>query len=328
MSALPGELEQALERALVKYRLADMRLATAELSERYRDRRARGSGFIAGELDAAAYAAYRMPATFAAVRAALGQLRRRSPDWSPRSLVDVGAGTGSGLWAATQVWPEIEFATLVDGQPEMLDLGRALCREADARMASLTTWRPGDLRTIASMPESDLVLASYTLNELPTADLHTAIERLWNLSRGVCAIVEPGTPAGFQIIKTVRQVLIAAGAHILAPCPHDDACPMPADDWCHFSVRLPRNRLHREVKPGELGYEDEKFSYVAAARIEGSAAPGRILRHPFYRRGMVRLFVCGADGLATRTVTRRKDRQLYRMARDASWGDEFPPSSD
>ena len=60
--------------------------------------------------------------------------------------------------------------------------------------------------------------------------------------------------------------LAAAGAHVIAPCPHAADCPLAAADWCHFAQRIERTKIHRSVKGAELGYEDEKFSYIAVAR--------------------------------------------------------------
>ncbi|WP_344289810.1 small ribosomal subunit Rsm22 family protein, partial [Streptomyces synnematoformans] len=48
--------------------------------------------------DVAAYAAYRMPATFQAVRAALRALAGAAPGWEPDGHLDVGGGTGAAVW--------------------------------------------------------------------------------------------------------------------------------------------------------------------------------------------------------------------------------------
>ena len=84
-------------------------------------------------------------------------------------------------------------------------------------------------------------------------------------------IVEPGTTAGWQRILDARAQLIADGAHILAPCPHALACPIAQPDWCHFSARVARSRVHRLAKEAEVPWEDEKFIYLAASRTPAVA---------------------------------------------------------
>lgn len=101
-------------------------------------------------------------------------------------------------------------------------------------------------------------------------------------------------------------------------------------DWCHFAARVNRSALHRRLKEGQLGYEDEKYSYVAAAATGHLARPasGRIVRHPVFRKGIVSLQVCSRDdGLGPRLVSKRQG-PAYRQARDAEWGDAWPPASD
>jgi ribosomal protein RSM22 (predicted rRNA methylase) len=145
-------------------------------------------------------------------------------------------------------------------------------------------------------------------------------------------LIEPGTPAGFKRIVKARAALIAAGLTILAPCPHDALCPMAErGDWCHFAERLERSRLHRAVKGGELSYEDEKYSYVAAGRANAGQAAAdrlgaRILRHPQLRKGLVTLQLCAASGDAIELKVSKSQGALYKQARRARWGDRWPPT--
>ncbi len=68
--------------------------------------------------------------------------------------------------------------------------------------------------------------------------------------------------AGFETIRKARTTLISMEEHILAPCPHQGPCPMTENDRCHFAERVERTSLHRKMKEGTLGYEDEKYSSV------------------------------------------------------------------
>lgn len=228
------------------------------------------------------------------------------PGWEPRSLLDVGAGPGVATWAATEQWPSLAELTLVEVEPEMIAAGRELL--PDAR------WVPGDVRDARG--PADLVLVSYVLGELrdPIA------ARLWEQAADTIAFVEPGTPAGYRRILDARAAVIEAGGYTVAPCPHDLPCPLPADDWCHFAVRLPRSKLHRRAKGVELGYEDEKYSYAVLSREPAPKAEARVIRQPQVRSGHVNLVTCEPDGIHARTAS-RKQGALYKEARGAAWGD-------
>jgi Predicted rRNA methylase len=143
------------------------------------------------------------------------------------------------------------------------------------------------------------------------------------------AIIEPGTPSGHQRILTARQALLEAGWQVIAPCPHQADCPVRQPDWCHFSARVERSSVHRQLKGGELGHEDEKFSYVVAVpggvdvpERDGDSA--RILRHPVKRKGLVELQLCRPDGTASRAVVTKRQGAAYKQARDVRWGDTWP----
>ncbi|WP_030321620.1 small ribosomal subunit Rsm22 family protein [Streptomyces flavochromogenes] len=273
--------------------------------------------------DVAAYAAYRMPATFEAVRGALGALREAAPDWEPRTHTDVGGGTGAAGWAVAEAWEEQPpRTTVLDWAEPALALGREL-----AAGALDMEWRTARIGGALRLADTDLVTVSYVLKELTEADRAALVTEAARVAQTV-VIVEPGTPDGYERIIAARTLLIEAGFTVAAPCPHSGACPIePGTDWCHFSARVSRSSLHRKVKGGSLPYEDEKYSYVAATRFPPAPATSRITRRPQIRKGLVLLDLCGPDGLTRDTVTKRHG-PLYKQARDAEWGDSWPPEDE
>ena len=324
---IPHSLRLALSTELATTSPRTLAGSVSELSARYRATAPEREGPpVRSAGDAAAYAAYRLPATFAAVHAALAALRASAPDFQPSSLLDAGAGPGTASWAAAEVWPELSQATLLERDQRMIDLGQRLSEHAASPALRDASWRRTDMVGGAWDAEpSDLVVAAYVLGELPPAARDDFVARLWSHARGAVVIVEPGTPRGFAAVRRARALLLAAGATIAAPCPHDEACPMPEGDWCHFAQRVTRTPLHRAAKAATLAYEDEKFSYVAATtQCAALTRAPRVLRHPQTRKGHMILELCTPAGLQRRTVS-RKEGAAYRQARDAAWGSALAP---
>ncbi|MER6566425.1 small ribosomal subunit Rsm22 family protein [Streptomyces sp. NPDC001093] len=273
--------------------------------------------------DVAAYAAYRMPATFEAVHSALEAFAQALPDWTPGSHVDVGGGTGAATWAVTATWPGERGVTVLDWAEPALALGRELAAaNPDLRGAR---WQRARIGADLTLEATDLVTVSYVLNELSEPDRAALVDAAAAAAQAV-VIVEAGTPAGYARVIEARDRLIHAGLHVVAPCPHSAACPIePGRDWCHFSARVARSSLHRRVKGGTLPYEDEKFSYVAATRLPAEPAPSRVIRRPQIRKGQVLLDLCEAGERLARTTVTKRHGHLYKAARDAEWGDPWPP---
>ncbi|MFF5896247.1 small ribosomal subunit Rsm22 family protein [Streptomyces argenteolus] len=275
--------------------------------------------------DVAAYAAYRMPATFEAVRSCLAALREAAPDWVPLTHTDVGGGTGAASWAVAGAWEEGPRTTVLDWAEPALALGRELARSSALPGLRAATWERARIGTSLELGPTDLVTVSYVLKELTPADRVALVDAAAGAAQAV-VIVEPGTPDGYERVIEARDRLIAAGMGVAAPCPHDGACPVErGTDWCHFSARVSRSSLHRQVKGGSLSHEDEKFSYVVATRFPVVPAAARVVRRPQIRKGQVLLELCTRDeGLRRATVTKRHG-ELYRAARDTAWGDPWPP---
>jgi ribosomal protein RSM22 (predicted rRNA methylase) len=314
---LPPSLRAAIDRELDGIALADLARASEALSQRYRAEVQDGRLHLADDAAARAYLTTRLPATFAATSAALAAVSEVRPDFAPRSALDAGAGPGTATWAAAQLWDGLEDATLVEASPAIRAVGERL-----GLTVPRVTWLAGRLdAALAEASPSDLVLLAYVLDELPEAAREPLIKQLWTLTADTLLIVEPGTPAGWKRILQARDILIHAGAHILAPCPHARPCPLAAPDWCHFSARVARSRLHREAKGGTVPWEDEKFIYVAASRQPGLRARARVIAPPRASKAAVTLKLCQDDGYAADRVFAKRAGESFKVARRLDWGD-------
>ena len=138
----------------------------------------------------------------------------------------------------------------------------------------------------------------------------------------ILVIVEPGTPAGFQRILLARKFLLDMGAKLLAPCPHEKPCPLISPDWCHFAQRLPRLKSHMRAKEARVPFEDEKFSYLAVARVDLTVTPSasRILAPPQTKKAEIRLRLCG-EGRVDEVRVPARDKPAYRAASRKNWGE-------
>ncbi|UXY27224.1 small ribosomal subunit Rsm22 family protein [Streptomyces sp. HUAS TT20] len=300
--------------------------AVERLIATYRGQTPTHAPILRDRADVAAYAAYRMPATFEAVRAALEAFAEAVPGWAPGSHVDVGGGTGAATWAVSATWDGVRPVTVLDWAEPALALGREIAAANPALRDA--TWQRSRIGAALTIESTDLVTVSYVLNELSEADRTALVDAAAAAARAV-VIVEAGTPAGYARVIEARDRLVAAGFQVAAPCPHSAACPIvPGEDWCHFSARVSRSSLHRQIKGGSLPYEDEKFSYVAAARIPVAPAAARVVRRPQIRKGQVLLDLCEAEEQLRRATVTKRHGDLYKAARDADWGDSWPPHDD
>jgi len=321
---LPPELQHALERELETISSDELQRASGELTATYRIPGNRKLSPISSQAQRLAYTAVRMPATYAAAHQVLSELKLRHPAVPIFSMLDLGAGPGTASWAASRLFPEIKQVMLVELESGLIELGKKLVMKVNLPFD--LNWVQQDLLRLETTCH-DLVVLSYVIGELAPDDLPRLIQSAWKMTAGALAVIEPGTPAGYQRIITTRDLLIKAGANLAAPCPHVRECPMLnlPGQWCHFAARVERTSIHRRIKCGTLGHEDEKFSYVIFSRNPSSLAAARIVRHPLKHAGHVELQLCAQEGMKAETVS-RKQKHLYRLARDVKWGDSWPPS--
>lgn len=315
---LPIQFKNVIEEMAENIPVKKLISASNSISERYRNEAASGKSLITNNTEALAYAIVRMPATIGAVGNAMQYTRDRY-DGEISSVLDIGAGTGACCWAASEIFPDTENVTCLEREKNMIDLGKSLMDKGD--FPCEYNWISRDI-TEGFEQRADLVTASYVLNEMPDAKREKLVSAMWNAAEKLLIIIEPGTPKGFSNLLKIREQLIKSGANIIAPCPHSDKCPLPQDDWCHFTARVSRTKLHKQLKGGEVPYEDEKFCYIAASKESCEPCRERVLRHPKIESGKITLKLCSENGISEKIVT-KKDSPLFKKARKADCGDEL-----
>jgi len=205
------------------------------------------------------------------------------------------------------------------------------------------------------------------------------VKEMWSSGAELLILIDHDTHAGFQSIAEAREFLLRmgrkefedpdmvekdlAGCHVVAPCPHDKACPLhhsgSAKLVCSFSQRLQRPAFIRKTKNVRGGHEDVGYSYVVirrgrrpevAADLEDNSADSRdtgadtetpssldmrvrreayswprLIFPPMKNSGHVIMDSCTSEGKIMRlTIPRSQGRQPYYDARKSSWGDIFP----
>jgi ribosomal protein RSM22 (predicted rRNA methylase) len=175
----------------------------------------------------------------------------------------------------------------------------------------------------------DLVVLGHVLNELDSQLRSSMLAAAWERTAGVLLIVEPGTSAAFPVVRASREQLLSLGAHTLAPCAHDEPCPL-VGDWCHFPQLLHRPQFQRRVKEGTAAWEESKFSYAAMARFPATSPIwGRLIHQLQVDKGGVELIVSAREGIVRRRVAKR-DKERFRQAKEYRWGDALiePPNDE
>ncbi|EFB42091.1 MULTISPECIES: small ribosomal subunit Rsm22 family protein [Parachlamydia] len=310
------KLNQAIESEIGCFSLSELKRARENLTNRYRLEEQRDyisahqETWMQSNVERMSYLVTRMPAIYKVIEHILQQI----PTTQISSVLDLGAGPGTGTWAATALFPHIIKATLVEQDAQLIKIGQRLATHA---AFPDTEWKPQCLSTFTPFPH-DLVIVSYVLGELK--DITEVVQKSWTSTEQFLVIVEPGSQRGFKTILQARQQILELGGYLVGPCPQAGACPMSQGDWCHFFKRVERSRIHRQCKEGALGYEDEKFSYVIFSRQPLTMSQNRILEHPQKRSGHVHLRLCTSKGIQ-KTIISKRHKDLYKQAKDAEWGD-------
>ena len=312
---IPQELKEEIEKIMTGTKHTNIIENAQKISKKYRSNDGKGKKMVTRNNEALAYAISRMPSTYCAVTSVLTSVMRNY-DRKIESVIDIGAGTGAATWAVSNM-VEPEKIICLERENAMRDIGTRLMKQHILN----AEWKEFDLVTDKIEEKADLVITSYVINELNKLDREKAILKMWETTKDLLVIIEPGTPEGFKHILEAKEILLGENAHIVAPCTCNGKCPINSeDDWCSFYVRVARSGLHRQAKKGELGYEDEKFSYIAFSKQPANTSGARILRHPQINSGYVKVKLCTQNGIEEKTYS-KKDKEIYKKIKKLDAGE-------
>ena len=320
--SLPQPLEDAIRTLLSQSNSSSKRIASAaqDLSGIYRAHEFEKA--LHSTEQVLAYAATRLSATYGVAHRVLSEITSLSMA-GIRNLVDLGSGPGTVLWAAQALFPELVQATLIEQNQGMIRMGEKLAEKVKEKRLHVS-WKQASLEKISELPPVDLVVMSYSLGEINDKTLQESIAvKAFKAAKHFLAIMEPGTPQGFQTMKAIRDQLIRLGGFVAGPCTHNNPCPLSDKDWCHFSASIGRASYHRRMKNATLPHEDEKFTYLIISKdpkiFQQITSTARIIKKPLKRAGHVRLDICDSSGIRRVTYSRRH-KGSYEAAKDMKWG--------
>ena len=307
--ALPEIIQQKIESLCESVPLSTLKLEAEKLSDTYRNSKRGGIELLDNKVSTLAYIASRLPATYSAISSVLLGVKETFDNLEVKTVIDVGAGPGTATIAINNILGK-KSVTLIERNPDMIEVGKQLLSELECECE----WVQNDIKDFSK--NADLIISAYMFNEMDENAVKDLVQKLYTKADKALVIVDNGTKDAFSMMKIVRETLISIGANILAPCANESECQ---NEWCHFSARVGRTKLHKILKGGDAPFEDEKFTYLVATKVP-SENHDRILRHPKILKGRVELELCTKNGIEHKTITKTQ-KEIFKIARKSTWGE-------
>lgn len=263
----------------------------------------------------------------------------------PFRFIDLGAGVGAtalGVLLALDATLLSSVQILgVDQDESALRLWRTIVQQAgriaglriEARTLVHDLQQPCDL---ISPGNFDMVIAQSVLNELQWPEGNETGQRLEQQVRwvqrwaeaGMISLIEPALKETTRPLHQVRDRLLQQDRfHVLAPCPHQQCCPMLIDKrhWCHEIRTLPPTpQVHAVQELTQRRDERTKYSFLVlttASHPAGSAIQqltGRIVSDTLISKGKTERWICTHEGqlVQLRLLDRQRsdENQLFLEA--------------
>ena len=294
--------------ALLPDELREVAAAVTRLSTGLtRDRELAGARYLDDEKLLGAYLLFYWPTSYLQARGVLSELPRR-----PHTVLDLGSGPGPLAFAALDAGAS--SVTAADRSKQALQAARELSRLAGEPLTT-RDWNPAQRQPVAGLTGGrapDVILAGHLLNELwkgpeQAAKRAALLEeaRATLAPGGSLVVIEPALRETSRALLEVRDLLVAGGAAVRAPCLLRGACPalVKPSDWCHAERAYEPPPLVAQIaKAAGLRKEAVKMSYLVLAppgEPWAEPPPGRVFRvvsEPLAGKGRLRYMGCGPAG--------------------------------
>ena len=300
--------------------LRRLRPDISRLSGRFTIARPPGSAPAAVYLDdtraCAAYALFFGPQTHARLTHILAELPPFPETAQPLRVLDLGAGTGAASWALLDhLGPRPVALTAWDHS-------RAALRCLHNLLAALRSarWPETTLLTRAAPLDDfdpggepfDVILLHYVLNEFSAEGRRQLLSRAARAlsPRGRLILCEPLLRDAGDYLRDLRAFALGdLGLHLLAPCPHELACPL--DGPCHDvrtwkisqALQILNSALKRDLR--HLAYAFLVLTPEAPPAADTLRA--RVVGSPAHAKGQTLCPACCSDGRIHRLQLLHRD---------------------
>lgn len=312
---------QAIEQLLNGKKISELKKDYKNLSATYRSEKINSANVVNSTNKALSYVSSRMQETSVIIDDVLNKLNSLVDlSGCVFSALDFGSGTGSALWALENFVKNIPVVA-VEREMQMLNCAQELCKDLDLNI----TYLNDDVfsNKVKCMPQSDLVIESFMLNEMTQQDSQKALDLMIEKSKNFIVLIEPGTPNSYKKMMETKKYVLSKGLKIVLPCPHGQECGLK-EDYCNFSVRVNRTKTSMQIKNATLGYEDEKYFYLIFSKNQiGRAHKNIIIRRPQIRKSCIDLKLCCNDTMIQNKTVTKKDKDNYHKAKHLKHGDIF-----
>ncbi len=234
------------------------------------------------------------------------------------SVLDLGSGTGAGLWGLLSFLAEEQYQLscdlhAVDSVPENLKsitaFHTAISRRTDAKTLLKTSLLDLEALSKSSFDKRyDLIIIMNTLNELSDESKLNLLDLLpqWLTDDGVFIIIDPATRAESRGVLSFRDKAVEQGWTVYAPCTRQQQCPALSDEdnWCHSEYKWQRPGFIKTIddETGNLRLS-LKSTYVTLNRAGMTLSDAlritqlsRVVSERFDEKGRTRAILCDSDG--------------------------------